>query len=153
MQFIDNPFIVDPTCMTYVQLFERAYIDVFLAQVGKTHQHTHNSNSVQGGCQESGNAITGSPCYNPYDKDQSRTSDSFREGGKLTFCLQCIALSHRASNFYASKSSCAVCPINCVWKEDRLVSKANKTICVIFNTGGPCTEQQSTNHGIHSCSL
>jgi len=87
MQFIDNPFIMDPTCTTYGQLFKRVQIDFFLAQVGKTHQHTHNSNLVQGGCQELGNAIAGSSNYNPYDKDQSRTSDSFQEGQMLTLCL------------------------------------------------------------------
>ena len=38
-QFIDNPFVVDPTCTTYMQLFERARMDSFLAQVAKSHQY------------------------------------------------------------------------------------------------------------------
>jgi len=55
-------------------------MDAFLVQVCKTQQHMCNSNLVQGGHQESGNAVMGSSHYNPYDKDQPKISDSFREG-------------------------------------------------------------------------
>jgi len=123
MQFIDNPFVVDPTCTTYTQLFERAHMDAFLAQVGKSQQYPQNKISVQGGRQESGNAVAGS-CYNSYDKDQPRTSNSFWEGQNPTLCLQCGSFGHRASNCYATKSSCPKHSINCEWKEDKLISNA-----------------------------
>ena len=49
MQFIDNPFIVDPMCLTYAQLFERASMDAFLVQARKTQQPPHINNSFHSG--------------------------------------------------------------------------------------------------------
>ena len=80
MQFINKPFVVDSMCTTYVQLFERVCMDAFLMQVGKSQQYPQNNISVQGGHQESGNVALDSSYYNPYDKAQHRTSNSFQEG-------------------------------------------------------------------------
>jgi len=84
LQFIDDPFVVDPTCMTYSQLFERARMDGFLAHADKLqHGHSfHTNGSGHGGHQDSSSSDNGSHHYIPYDKegDHGRTTDSFREG-------------------------------------------------------------------------
>ena len=50
-QLIDNPFVVDPTCTTYTQLFEWSRMDVFLehAEKSQQHQHLHSHNLFRGG--------------------------------------------------------------------------------------------------------
>src|SRR5882724_3722534 len=70
-QFIDNLFIVNPTCTTYSQLFEHTCMDVFLAQPEKIQQQHHfcGNNSFQGSRQESAHTNNSSSCYNPYEKD------------------------------------------------------------------------------------
>ena len=130
-------------------------MDAFLAQVGKLPHHSHGHSLFCGGWQESSHSLIGSLRYSPYDKDQVQLKviDSFWEGRKPTLCLWCGALRHRASNCYASKSSHTKQLINCEWKEEKLVSKSNKTICILFNIGSICTEQPSPSHNIHSCSL
>jgi len=62
VQFIENPFVVDPTCTTYTQLFEQACMDVFLMQAKKSqlHQQSCGQNSGCGGHQESSHAPSGS---------------------------------------------------------------------------------------------
>jgi len=97
-QLIDNPFIVDPTCSTYIQLFECAWMDGFLAQVEKS-QHQSGPcghSSFHGGHKNSSHNHGGSARYNPYHKEpnQSKLTDSFQEGCKPTLCLFCRATGH-----------------------------------------------------------
>jgi len=81
-QFINNPFIVDPTCLTYTHLFEWACMDAFLVQVEKLKQHSWGHGSVCGGHQESNHILSGSSRHGPYDKDSahSKWNDSFWDG-------------------------------------------------------------------------
>jgi len=79
-QFIDSPFIVDPTCSTYFQIFKQAHMDTFLVQHEKLQQqqHSRGHSSFRGGRQDSGH-VHNSPCYNPYDKESGNIKpvDSF----------------------------------------------------------------------------
>jgi len=156
-QFIDDPFVVDPMCTTYSQLFERARMDAFLARTEKQqHGHSFRTNGPgRGGRQESSSSDNGSHHYIPYDKegDHGRTTDSFREGRKPTLCLRCGAMGHRAGNCTASVSNRPDQPIICSWKNNCLISKNDKSVCVLFNVRGSCNEQTSSTHGIHICSL
>src|SRR5882724_7872382 len=136
-QFIEDLFIVDPTCTTYSQILQQACMYAFLAHADKSqYGHSFRSNvSTPGSRQESSSSNSSSHKYNPYNKDNDhgRSSDSFWEGHKLTLCLQCGAIGHRAGKCSATKSNCSYRPINCEWKNNQLMSRNDKTICVMFN--------------------
>jgi len=80
-QFINNPFILDPTCSTYIQLFECAQMDAFLAQVEKS-QHQSGPwghSSFHGGRESTSHNHGHSARYSPYDREQNqlKPTDSF----------------------------------------------------------------------------
>ena len=79
-------------------------------------------------------------------------SDSFHENRKPILCLHCGYTGHCASNCPSTQSNCPECPITCEWKQDKLISKSNKLICIMFNVCGSCSDT-IVNHRNHICSL
>ena len=132
-------------------------MDAFIAQADRAQQQQQpwGQNLTCGSRQESSYVAGGSSWYNPYDKEanQPKLGNSFYEWHKPTLCLQCSALCHRASNCHATMSNWAKQLINCQWKDDKLVSKFNKTICIMFNICGSCVKHPSAAHSFHSFSL
>src|SRR5882724_5712053 len=128
-------------------------MDAFLAHADKSHQgHSFRPNgSACRGHQDSSSSNNSLHKYSPYDKesDHGRLNDSFQEGHKLTLCLRCGAMGHRAGNCSAMKSNHPDGPIICKWKTNQLMSKYDETVCIMFNIRGSCTEQPSFSHGLH----
>src|SRR5882724_1297254 len=137
-QFISRPFIVDPST-TYVQLLERARMDSFFARAEKAQQsfelqraRVYGSRSTRQG---------GGPAphrYMPYEKDNNRgkPTNSFHENKKPILCLHCGYTGHHAGNCTSNQSNHPERPIACDWRHDKLISKSNKVICVLFNVWG-----------------
>jgi len=155
-QFISRPFLVDPNSTTYIQLLERARMDSFFARAEKAQQSFEQQRAFRSHVSYSVRHEGGGPTphrYMPYDKDteKGRTTDSFRDK-KPILCLRCGYKGHQAGNCTSNQSNHHERPIACDWKHDKLVSKSNKVICVLFNVRGSCNDPL-TNHGGHFCSL
>src|SRR5882724_1156830 len=92
--------------------------------------------------------------YAPYNKDAKKGghSNSFHENKKPILCLHCGSMGHHAYNCSSTQSNHPKCPISCDWKLDKLLSKSNKLICIMYNICGTCSDP-APNHGNHTCSL
>ncbi|KAF8515934.1 hypothetical protein JB92DRAFT_2716426 [Gautieria morchelliformis] len=150
-QFTDKPFLVDPNDPTYFAMFERARnsipqraISYSDARPPRSSRHMFSPDPL---------AVSHSPRYAPYDKDRPRSGNSFRESRKPALCLRCGVIGHRASACSASHASCPERPILCEWRNDHLVDKSNKRVCIMFNVRGSCSDSSSPTHGEHSCAL
>ena len=150
-QFMTCPFMIDPYSTTYIQLLECSRMDSFLTHVEKA-QHTFENQWA---------ARTSTPCssqsenrYAPYDKDAAKGGhlESFRKTKKPILCLQCGYTSHRAGNCSSTQSNFPKHPIACDWKLNKLLSKSNKLICIMYNVRGSCSNP-APNHSNHSSSL
>jgi len=53
----------------------------------------------------------------------------------------------------ATQSNWTKHPIIFKWKQNQLMSKSDKVICITFNVHWACTECASSSHGLHHCSL
>src|SRR5882724_13688981 len=84
--------------------------------------------TIQQGCQKGGH------------------SNSFRENKKPILCLHCGYMGHHACNCSSTQSNHPECPISCDWKLDKLLSKSNKLICIMYNICGTCSDP-APNHG------
>src|SRR5882724_5513086 len=107
--------------------------------------HTHGSCSV---CHESGGPAPHRYMLYEKDTEKGKNADSFQDNKKPILCLHCGYTGHRACNCTSNQSNCPKRPITCDWKHDKLISKSNKVICVLFNVRGSCNDPL-TNHGGH----
>ena len=152
IQFINQPFAIDPDSLTYIHLLERACMDAFLSQCAKS-QHTfesHHSFQTYPPYHSPQTDSGGSPatCYAPYEKPPHQG-----EGKNPTLCLCCRIYGHRVNTCSSSHSSHPECPIVCEWKNNKLFSNKNKTVCVMYNVQGHCADPPTPNHSEHTCSL
>ena len=129
-QFIEDPFVVDPSCNMYTQLFECARMDVFLAHTERSFQggnpHSFRGGySSRGGRNDSSTSQGSASRYIPYDKDieRHRHDDSFQEPKRPTLCLRCGTISHRAGVCVTTQSNRTEHPIISEWKQNRLMSR------------------------------
>jgi len=60
---------------------------------------------------------------------------------------------HQAGVCVAMHSNWTKHPIISEWKQNQLMSKSDKAICITFNFCGTCAECPSSPHGLHHCSL
>jgi len=156
-QFIARPFTIDPYSPTYVQLLERSRMDSFFARAEKA-QRTFELQWASRTCAPCASRDDASSStshrYTPYDKanDKGRPFDSFWENKKPTLCLRCGHMGHCAGNCSSMQLNRPERPIACDWRQEKLVSKSNKPICVMFNVRGACSDPLAS-HGGHICSL
>ena len=151
-QFISHLFNIDPTSPTYLHLLGCDHMDSFLSQSAKAQQlfESHHSfrtyPQYQSPHMDSG--PSSSPQHAPYVK-----SHHHGEGKKPALCLCCGVFGHRANACSSSHPSHPERPFISEWKANKLISKNNKTLCVMFNVRGHCTDRPSQSHGEHTCSL
>ena len=154
-QFANQPFLVDLDSITYLQQFERAHVD-FLAEEPVC------SNCQLKGEGPSSRLLTGHnhtlPHYLPYDQSNKGplSSDSFcspcsPHNPQATLCVRCRHYGHRAASCQSDLNHKDQLII-VTWKNDRLVLKVNKPICLIYNACRSCHDH-SMGHANHSCSL
>ena len=140
-QFINRPFIIDPTDSTYIHLLERARMDAFLAHCAKAQQSFESHHSFRTYPQYQSHTESGfpiSPHYAPYDRSQHQG-----EGKKPILCLRCGVYGHCANACSSSHPSRPERPFICEWKSNKLM----------YNVRGHCPDPPSHSHGEHSCSL
>ena len=135
MQFVEDPFIIDPTCTMYSQLFKCTWMDAFLActdclQGGECPFHAQGS--FHSGHKDANQNTFQSSWFHPYkDPEWPKHGKSFRKTRKSTLFLHCRSTGHWAGTCVASQANRPECPIICDWKNNQLVSKSNKSICII----------------------
>jgi len=156
-QFITRPFAIDPYSTTYIQLLEHLRMDSFLAHAEKAQLTFESQRAARSYTSHSPRSEIGTHTmqrYAPYDKDSEKggQADSFRETKRPILCLCCGYTGHRAGNCSSMQSNRPERPISCDWKHDKLLSKSNKLICVMFNVCSSCSDLVP-NHGNHTCSL
>ena len=135
---------LDPEASAYLHQFEHCRNDQFQHDSFSANQKSQKEHSVL----MASSSSTG-PQYMPYDKGTPRFPNSFHP----TLCVQCGSTGHKAAACHATTSNVTTRPIIIDWKTDRLVLKAGKFFCLMFNVKGVCFSSSNPPHGAHCCSL
>ena len=149
VQFMIQPYIIDPASVIYNQQYEWIRINL-LSNAVKAPSASHGDTPSQ-----HYPSLPSSSSFHPYDKDRERkSSSSFRNTreARPVLCIRCGHWGHRALACHNNKSTRLNHPIIVSWKVDKLVSKQGRHICLLFNVRGNCSPTSSP-HPEHSCSL
>jgi hypothetical protein len=163
-QFMAESFILNPDSEDYRHLFEKARnltsLSNMRAEINDLKQTVQSFRAFPPPCPRhfgenmSPNVPSSSSVvrYHPYSKDWPHSSHSFREQHKATLCLRCGILGNRAASCFASQYNRPERPFSVEWKTDKLVDCGGRTVCLLFNVRGSCSDA-NPSHGIHACSL
>ena len=154
-QFMNKPFLIDTKDPTYFALFERFRNSFSLSSDSHVLPPSGSLPNWPSSCScpISDSSSSSNICFTPYDKEHSCGGNSFPDPHRLPLCLYCGTNGHCALTCFASQANHPECSLLVKWRNNRLVNKSNKPVCIIFNVKGSCSDSSTSTHGEHSCSL